>query len=280
MPDESPSGELDQLVKVARSAAVAGGHVLNRFWHEGVELRDKSASGGKTYDLVSDADLESQSVIANLLANAFPSHELMGEEDLVGDTGAEHLWVIDPLDGTNNFAHRIPHFAVSIAYYRGGEPMVGVVHNPVRDDTFVAVAGHGATHNDHPLRVSPATELSRSLIGCGFYYDRGHMMRSTLAALEAFFSHEIHGIRRFGTAALDLCAVASGNFGVFFEYKLSPWDFAAGRLMVTEAGGVVSDANGQPLGLHQSSVVAAAKGLHSQAIAITAEHHPSSRGGG
>ena len=121
------SHHLSEIMIAAESAATAGGHVLRRYWHDGVELRDKSASGGKSYDLVSDADLESQSVIANLLADAFPSHELMGEEDLVGDTNAEHLWIIDPLDGTNNFAHHVPHFAVSIAYYRNGVPSVGAI---------------------------------------------------------------------------------------------------------------------------------------------------------
>lgn len=268
------SNDFSELLRTAVTAADAGGHVLHRYWHDGVELRDKSATGGKTYDLVSDADLESQSVIANLLADAFPAHELMGEEDLVGDTDAEHLWVIDPLDGTNNFAHHVPHFAVSIAYYRDGVPSVGVVHNPVTGDTYKAVIGGGATYNGQPIGVSEATELSRSLVGCGFYYDRGAMMRSTLAALEEFFTHDIHGIRRFGTAALDLCAVASGMFGAFFEYKLSPWDFAAGQLIVTEAGGKITDARGEPLGLTPSSVLAASPGIYDEALAITAKHHP------
>jgi myo-inositol-1(or 4)-monophosphatase len=268
------SSELNHILRVAQSAASAGGHVLHRHWHDGIELRDKSAHGGKTYDLVSDADLESQSVIASLLSTAFPTHELMGEEDLVGDLDAEHLWVIDPLDGTNNFAHHVPHFAVSIAYYRSGKPTVGIVHNPVTGDTYTAVLGNGATHNEHPICVSESTELSKSLIGCGFYYDRGDMMRSTLAAVEDFFTHDIHGIRRFGTAALDLCAVASGMFGAFFEYKLSPWDFAAGQLVLTEAGGKISDALGQPLGLVPSSVLASCPGLYDDALAITTKHHP------
>lgn len=267
------SDELQSIFQVARSAAFAGGHVLHRYWHDGVELRDKSAQGGKTYDLVSDADLESQSVVANLIAESFPGHELMGEEDLVGDIDAEHLWVIDPLDGTNNFAHHVPHFAVSIAYFRAGVPMAGVVHNPVTGDTYWAVRGQGARHNDQEMRASKATQLSESLVGCGFYYDRGEMMRATLSAVEEFFGREIHGIRRFGTAALDLCAVATGMFGVFFEYKLSPWDFAAGQLIVTEAGGVISDARGEPLGLQQSSVLAACPGLHQDALEITRRHH-------
>ncbi|MCS7467767.1 inositol monophosphatase [Stieleria sp. ICT_E10.1] len=266
--------DLASILRTAKSAAYSGGHVLHRYWHEGVELRDKSEVGGKSYDLVSDADLESQSVIANLIAEKFPDHALMGEEDLVGDTGAEHLWVIDPLDGTNNFLHHVPHFAVSIAYYHDGIPTVGVVHNPISGDTYAAVKGEGATHNGDHIGTSAATELSTALIGCGFYYDRGAMMRSTLAAIEDFFGHHIHGIRRFGTAALDLCAVANGMFGAFFEYKLSPWDFAAGQLIVTEAGGRISDAQGNPLGLEPSSVLASCPGLYDAALAITSKHHP------
>lgn len=268
------NNELTEILGVAKAVAAAGGHVLKRYWHDGVELRDKSATGGKTYDLVSDADLESQSVIANLLSDAFPTHELMGEEDLVGDIGAEHLWVIDPLDGTNNFVHHLPHFAVSIAYYRSGKPVVGVVLNPITGDIYTAVRGCGATHNGCPITTSDVTRLTQSLIGCGFYYDRGDMMRSTLAAIEEFFTHDIHGIRRFGSAALDLCSVASGMFGAFFEYKLSPWDFAAGQLIVTESGGKVTDALGQPLGLVPSSVLASCRGLYDDALTITTKHHP------
>ncbi|WP_390622123.1 inositol monophosphatase family protein [Roseiconus lacunae] len=268
------ANSLQSVLDTAISAAQAGGHVLQRYWHDGIELRNKAEFGGKSYDLVSDADLESQSVIARLIANAYPSHELLGEEDLVGDTTAEHLWVIDPLDGTNNFAHRIGHFAVSIGYFQSGKPAVGVVHNPITGDTYTAIDGQGAFRNSHPIKCSEATELSTSMIGCGFYYDRGEMMRSTLAAIEEFFSHHIHGIRRFGTASLDLCAVASGQFETFFEYKLSPWDFAAGQLIVSEAGGLITDALGNPLGLQQSSVLAAAPGIHRQALAITTKHHP------
>ncbi|MEO1524788.1 MAG: inositol monophosphatase family protein [Planctomycetota bacterium] len=264
--------ELESILSVAISAAESGGEVLRRYWDDGVELRDKSSSGGKTYDLVSDADVESQHAVAKRIASSYPDHELMGEEDLVGDTSREHVWIIDPLDGTNNFAHHVPHFAVSIAYFRGGRPTVGVVSNPITGDLYTAVRGYGTYHNNKPIQVASSTSLSESLVGCGFYYDRGEMMRSTLAAIEEFFAHDIHGIRRFGTAALDLCAVASGMFGVFFEYKLSPWDFAAGQLIVAEAGGIVTDALGGQLGLAPSSVLASNGALHPPALAITQKH--------
>ncbi|MEO1617398.1 MAG: inositol monophosphatase family protein [Planctomycetota bacterium] len=264
--------DLNALLDVAFSAAVAGGNVLLRYWNSGVSSRSKE--GGKSYDLVSDADLESQAAVVKVIEAACPGHSILGEEDLQVDTNVQHLWVVDPLDGTNNFAHRVPHFAVSIAYFQDGVPSVGVVHSPVTGSTYSAVRGQFSRCGVHRIRCDETSELSKSLVGCGFYYDRGDMMRSTLAAIEEFFGQDIHGIRRLGTASLDLCAVASGRFGAFFEYKLSPWDYAAGQLIVTEAGGKITDARGNPLGLTPSSVLAAGENLHAAALAITMKHHP------
>ena len=264
--------ELHSILNVANAAAKPAVKCLRRYWTDGFELRNKAEQGGKSYDLVSDADIESQQAVASRIAAAFPTHELMGEEDLVGDTTSDHLWIIDPLDGTNNFAHHVPHFAVSIGYFRDGRPAAGVVLNPITGHCYTAGLGLGAWCDGEPIHVASSTSLSECLIGCGFYYDRGEMMRSTLAAIEEFFSHDIHGIRRFGTAALDLCAVASGMFGAFFEYKLSPWDFAAGQLIVTEAGGTITNATGGPLGLVPSSVLASNGALHPSALAITQKH--------
>ncbi|MCG8653912.1 MAG: inositol monophosphatase [Pirellulales bacterium] len=265
----------DRLLASAVAAARLGGDILMRYFRDGVEMRDKTDSGGKTYDLVSDADIESEQAVANFLRQTFPDHELLGEESLSGGSpDAEHLWIIDPLDGTNNFAHHLPHFAVSIAYYHRGQATVGVVFNPARNDCFTAMTGQGAFHNDQPVHVSDAGTLASTLIGCGFYYDRGNMMRSTLAAIEEFFGGDIHGIRRFGTAALDLCQVGCGQFGGFFEYQLSAWDFAAGRLFVEEAGGKVTNGKGDRLPLEKTSVVASNGKLHDLMIDITARHHP------
>jgi myo-inositol-1(or 4)-monophosphatase len=271
MPDPDPVA----LLETATTAARIGGEILMRYFRDGVEIRNKSAAGGKTYDLVSDADIESEQAVAGLLRDAYPGHELLGEEALSsGSTDAEHLWVIDPLDGTNNFAHQLPHFAVSIAYYHRGQAVVGVVLNPARDELFTAVRGAGAFRDGQPVRVSDAATLAKTLIGCGFYYDRGAMMRSTLAAIEQFFGQDIHGIRRFGTAALDLCQVGCGQFGGFFEYQLSPWDFAAGRLFVEQAGGEITDARGGPLNLETTSVLASNGKLHQQMLQITSRNHP------
>lgn len=260
------------FLESAVTAAQLGGQVLMRYFNDGVEMRDKSAGGGKTYDLVSDADIESEQTIVDYLRSQYPSHELLGEEGVKGDPEAPHVWIIDPLDGTNNFAHQIPHFAVSIAYYQSGVPVAGAILNPAREELFTAQAGGGAFVNGHRVSVSDERTLTKTLIGCGFYYDRGAMMRDTLAAIEEFFGHEIHGIRRFGTAALDLCQVGCGQFGGFFEYQLSPWDFAAGKLFVEEAGGRITNAQGSKLPLKTSSVVASNGHLHDVMIEITSQH--------
>lgn len=264
--------DVQDVLEVATKAATIGGEVLMRYLRDGVEMSDKTASGGKSYDLVSDADLESEKAIGALIRDAYPDHDLLGEEELDGSVDAEHLWIIDPLDGTNNYAHGIPHFAVSIAYYYRGQPEVGVVFNPARSDLYTATLGGGAFRNGERVSVCNSETLGQTLIGCGFYYDRGAMMRSTLNAIEEFFSHDIHGIRRFGTAALDLCQVGCGQFGAFFEYLLSPWDFAAGVLFVTEAGGEITDAWGRALPLEKTSVVASNQRLHATVIGITGKH--------
>ncbi len=267
--------DLQQLLNSAIAAARLGGEILMRHFHDGVVMRDKSATGGLPYDLVSDADHESEIAIGNYLTSLYPRHDLLGEEALAsGRIDADDLWIIDPLDGTNNFAHRLPHFAVSIGYYRRGAAMLGVVLNPVRDDLYTVTRGGQARHNGQSVRVSAETTLAKSMIGCGFYYDRGAMMRSTLRAIEDLFGENIHGIRRFGSASLDLCQVGCGQFGGFFEYQLSPWDFAAGRLFVEQAGGRVTDALGQPLCLEKTSVVASNELLHDSIIEITTRHHP------
>lgn len=266
-----------KVLDVAVDAARQGGDVLMRCLRDGVIMRDKADAGGKSYDLVSDADLESERVIGEVIAKAFPHHALLGEEELSADVESPHLWIIDPLDGTNNFAHQVPHFAVSIAYHEQGISQAAVVLNPAREDLFTAVRGGGAFLNGQPINVDDADSLEKTLIGCGFYYDRGEMMRRTLEAVGEFFEQDIHGIRRMGTASLDLCQVACGQYGGFFEYKLSPWDFAAGALIVEEAGGRLTTATGEAVSLCPTSIVASNTRLHDSMLLITRKHHPVNR---
>jgi len=246
---------------------------VKKHFHLGVSARTKEGES-KSYNLVTDADIESERAITHHIRDAFPSHEVMGEEEQQADVSAEHLWIIDPLDGTNNFAHQIPHFAVSIAYYHCGVPQCGVIYNPVTDNLYTAIAGAGASADGGAVQVAPNTQLSEIVLGVGFYYDRGKMMEATLAAIKELFQKNIHGLRRFGAASLDLCHVAMGRFGAFFEYELAPWDFAAGRLFVTEAGGRVTDCLGNPLGCEMSSVLATNGHTHQAVLDVVRRHYP------
>jgi len=256
--------------EVAKQAAKAGGDIIERYFREGVAMRTDKA----TYNLVSDADVESEKAIVDVIRREFPDHAVLGEESHHDDINAEHLWVIDPLDGTNNFAHKIPHFAISIAYYRSGEAVCGVIFNPIRKDWYEAKRGEGAFVNGEPARVSKHKMLDEVLIGVGFYYDRGAMMEATLAAIGDLFRSQIHGIRRFGTASLDMAQVGIGSFGAFFEYTLSPWDFAAGRLFAEEAGGNVTTCAGAPMPLTKTSLLASNGHLHQAVLDIVKQHLP------
>lgn len=261
-------------LEVARQAAQAGGDILAGYFQQGVEMRTKQEC-----DFVSDADVESERAIISVIRSHFPDHVILGEENQDGaaetlDTNTESLWVIDPLDGTTNFAHNIPHFAVSIGYYQRGQPVCGVIYNPARGDWFHAVRGKGAFANDKQATVADHASLSDSLVGAGFYYDRGAMMDATLTSIRDLFQQKIHGIRRFGTASLDLCQVGCGQFGAFFEYELSPWDFAAGRLFVEEAGGQITNCRGNALPLAKSSVLASNGKLHESVLKIVSGNLP------
>jgi myo-inositol-1(or 4)-monophosphatase len=259
-------------LEVARAAARRGGDVLRDAFRQTIAFRTKAPA-----ELVTDADLASEAAIVELIRSEFPSHEILGEEGHSADVTAEHLWIVDPLDGTTNFAHHLPHFAVSIAYYRAGVPQCGVIWNPARDDWYETARGQGAWRNGDPVAVSPAQDLSEVLVGVGFYYDRGAMMEATLAAIADLFRRQIHGIRRFGTAALDLCQVGCGQYGAFFEYQLSPWDFAAGRLFVEEARGRVTTCAGNALPIAKTHVLASNGALHDAVLEIVRRRLPPAR---
>lgn len=257
-------------LEVARDAARAGGAVLMGYFGQRMELiaKDPTAS----YNLVSRADLEAEQAIVRVIRDAFPRHAVLGEESHQGDIHAEHLWIVDPLDGTNNFVHAVPHFAVSVAYYCQGQAVHGIIFNPARGDWYEVSDDQGASYNQNPVSVAPNSQLEEVLVGVGFYYDRGAMMEATLSAIGDLFRRHIHGIRRFGTASLDLVAVGTGAYGAFFELELSPWDFAAGRLFVEAAGGRITTCRGQQLPIAKTSVLASNGLLHDSMLELLAPH--------
>jgi len=240
-----------KLALAKEAARQAGRCILKHY--EAPEIMEKAS-----HNLVTVADLASEKIITQLIRDQYPDHALLAEEGLQ-DTflGSEHLWLIDPLDGTNNYAHHFPHFCVSIAYAKAGKLQVGVVYDPVREEMFTASRGEGAYLNEMSLSPSKAEHLQQAIVGTGFYYERGFILDLTLRKIRELFSANIQGIRRTGAAALDLCWVAAGRLDAFFEYRLSPWDFAAAALIIEEAGGRVTNRCGQPLKVDSLGIAAA-----------------------
>lgn len=241
------NSEFEVAVSAARKAGVVIRSLLGK-----ARVTEK----GVNYNLVTEADTAVEKAVIETIRDAFPADSILGEESAATTALSEpRLWVIDPIDGTTNFAHTIPHFAVSIGFSLEGEVQCGVVYDPMRDELFAARRGAGAWCNGEPIRVSCAPTLSKSVIVTGFYYERGPLMLRTLESMRKLLVANIQGIRRTGAASLDLCYVACGRFDAYFEYRLSPWDFAAGMLIVTEAGGVCADADGVARGLRSEGVV-------------------------
>lgn len=227
---------LDAAVNMAREA----GAILLEEFAKPPEIRYKGE-----VDIVTQADKRSEAVLVARLLREFPDHGIVAEESGgSGSTNAEFVWHVDPLDGTTNFAHGYPCFAVSLGLLQHGEPIAGVVFDPVRNELFSAARGEGACLNAKPIRVSSVERLSESLLSTGFPVQQRSANRNIYHYWH--FTLNSHGVRRDGAAALDLCYVACGRFDGFWEFGLKSWDTAAGILLVSEAGGLVSDFVGQP----------------------------------
>jgi myo-inositol-1(or 4)-monophosphatase len=234
--------QTSEVRDLAERLARQAGAVQRDRYETVLDVRTKSAS----IDLVTEVDHACEALIVGGLRAQRPDDAILAEEGSGDDReGAEWRWVIDPLDGTMNYAHGYPRFCVSIGVQRNGVPTVGVVYDPLLDELFAATRGEGATCNDRPIRVSGESELSRALLATGFAYDVHKSREDNLDHFAAFVK-QVRGLRRDGSAALDLCYVAAGRFDGFWELKLHPWDVAAGNLIVDEAGGRTSDLSGNP----------------------------------
>lgn len=255
---------MTNIINVAKSAALKAGEYL-RSNFQNVKVSQKSS----TFDLITNCDIQAQKIIFDCIEQAFPSHSFLGEEDdNRADIKSRDLWIIDPIDGTNNFAHGIPHFSISIAYCNQGEVLVGVVYDPFRDEMFWAAKGEGSYLNDTKISVSSCDSLTKAIIATGFYYDRGNLMDRTLDSMRKLFIYPIQGIRRNGSAALDIAWVACGRFDGFFEYQLSVWDFAAGILISKEAGAVISQCNGSVNDLNNKNIMVSNKDIYDNFLEI------------
>ncbi len=254
------------LINVMERAARRAARGLLRDFGE-VEHLQVSRKGPA--DFVSQADLKAERALREELEKARPEFGLLMEESGAAKAGdGRHRWIVDPLDGTTNFLHGLPHFAVSIAAERDGELVAGVVYEPLRDDTYWAEKGIGAYHNQRRLRVSARRNMSDALIATGIPF-LGHgdeaQHKRYLAEIGAVMG-QVAGIRRWGTASLDLAFVAAGRFDGFWERGLGPWDMAAGIVLVREAGGFVTEIDGGPNMLKSGSILAANDPLHPQLI--------------
>jgi myo-inositol-1(or 4)-monophosphatase len=218
-------------------------------------------------NLVTEADKMSEDLIITAISRNFPDHGILSEESPVINGAGKLRWIIDPLDGTTNYAHGYPVFCVSIALEKEGEVILGVVYDPMREEMFVAQRGEGAYLNDNKIAVSPIKDISRSLLATGFPYDIRDSKENNLNYFNAM-AINVQAIRRAGAAALDLAHLAAGRFDGFWELKLKPWDTAAGCLLVTEAGGVISDIAGQKWQLQSPSLLASNGLIHEQMIQV------------
>jgi myo-inositol-1(or 4)-monophosphatase len=230
---------LPAMTRIAREA----GALLIEYFHQGLKIEYKGEA-----DLVTAADRASETLIRERVATQFPTHDVLGEEQGLKDRGSEYRWYVDPLDGTTNFAHGYPVFSVSLALEHRSETdrkrVAAVVYDPTRDELFSAEAGKGAKLNGDRIHVSKAAQLNECLVATGFPSHKRHKNPNI------HFYHHItlrtHGVRRAGSAALDLCNVACGRFDGFWEFNLNPWDTAAGVLIIEEAGGKVTRFDGSP----------------------------------
>ena len=254
------SNDTNELFQTACDAARQAGAILKKHFGKQKEISYKGR-----IDLVTNVDLASDKIIIDLISSRYPEHDIITEESDIELRGSAYRWIIDPIDGTVNYAHDLQFFAVSIGLEINGELEIGVVYNPILEEFFSARKGQGAFLNDVPISVSETDELEKSFLATGFPYDIREDPYNNLA----HYNHIImkaQGLRRIGSAALDLCYCAMGRFDGFWEIKLFPWDTAAGALIVTEAGGIVTNLNGGTLSIYEKEIVATNGRIHEQLV--------------
>jgi len=252
---------MTEIEQVADAAIAEAGARMLRAWHGQKAVEYKSP-----IDLVTKTDRDIEAAVVARLRTAFPDHMIVAEEASAGRSIPRpstdcYAWYLDPIDGTTNFAHSYPQCCVSLGLARGDDLLYGIVYDPLSEETFKAKRGAGATLNGRPIHVSTTPQLEQALIGTGFPYDRRSHVDFYLAFMRDFMLRT-QGVRRVGSAALDLCYVACGRLDGFFEWKLLPWDTAAGALIVREAGGMVSDFSNGLFDLYGDQILASNGCIH------------------
>jgi myo-inositol-1(or 4)-monophosphatase len=258
------------MLAIAVKAARRAGNIINRGARD-LDRLTVTAKGPK--DFVSEVDRAAEAAIVDIIHATYPDHAILAEEGTAKDANAsaDHMWIIDPLDGTTNFLHGFPQYCVSIALQHKGQITQGVVYDPVRNDLFTATRGRGAFLNDHRMRVSRRQHLKDCLIGTGFPFRDGSDLDAYVKMMRSMMA-ETAGLRRPGAAALDLAYVAAGYTDGFWEVGLNAWDVAAGSLLIVEAGGLVGDLEGESDYLYSGEVIAGNPRIFAQMVTLLAPH--------
>jgi myo-inositol-1(or 4)-monophosphatase len=256
--EEQIRGFLDQAVTAAKLAGA-----LQKEWL----WSDIAISYKGEVDLVTEVDRRCEELIVGSLKGAFPEHSFLAEEDTYQDGNLPYKWIVDPLDGTTNYAHGFPWFCVSIALEHQGEVLLGVIYHCMMDELFTAVKGGGAFLNGNRIRVSTRQPLRRSLLATGFPYDRTRDNENNFVNF-VNFQLAARAVRRAGAAALDLAYVAAGRLDGYWECKLKPWDAAAGSLLVTEAGGTLTNHAGQPYSVYDHRILVSNGAIHQEMLEV------------
>ncbi|MGK7920088.1 MAG: inositol monophosphatase family protein [Trichodesmium sp.] len=250
--------QLEVFLDIATEAALAGGAELMSYWGNLQDIQEKGSPG----NLVTEADKAAEKAIVKVLQRHLPEHGILAEESgNLGDQTSKYLWAIDPLDGTTNFAHQYPFSASSVGLLIDGIPQVGVVFNPILDELFRGAKGLGATRNRKPISVSQTTTLEKSLVITGFAYDRRETTDNNYKEF-CQMCHKTQGVRRSGSASLDLSSIACGRADGYWERGLSPWDVAAGIVVLEEAGGKVTAYNGSDFDMSSGKILATNGKIH------------------
>lgn len=256
-----------QPIELACYAAREAGQILLNSIDQ---VQSVHITSKKLHDFVTHIDIESEKLIIGLIKKEFPNHSIMAEEAGEFIQQAQYRWIIDPLDGTINYIHQVPTCAISIAFENNAKRILGVIYDPFRDELFSAESGKGAYLNDKPIKVSQSSDLDNCLFATGFPFKHYDLLDLYLKIFSKIFQ-KVSGIRRCGAAALDLAYVACGRFDGFWEMKLNPWDMAAGEIIVTEAGGKVTDLKGEKNYMNSGNIIATNDYIHTMILNILKE---------
>ena len=258
--------DLDHAKRVGIEAAYRGARVLRKYFGN-ISRIDKKGD----FNLVTEADTESERQIIKTIHAAFPDHAILAEESGAAEGSAEYQWIIDPLDGTTNFAHQLPIFTISIALAEHNDTVLGMVLNPMDGELFSATSGQGAELNGKPIKVSSTSTVEESLLVTGFPYNFGDFIEPIMKRFSVC-QDASQGVRRLGSAALDICYVACGRFEAFWEQNLSPWDTAAGAVIAAEAGAWITDFSNKPFSISQKEILVTNGRIHQEMLEMLALH--------